>query len=271
MPSGDLPLAIGYWLVSHKSTLKKWWAIGLLAVIFLAALWVITSLTVFFTQENRISGRIADSATMLRAYSPRFLGEPKVLTTGDVAIVRRDSERADLVGFIDNANEEWGATAVRYHFTADQYVSPTATTVVNPGENRPVVAANQRIAAAITAALVIESTEWVHGQPPLGSGQFQVLEKNWSPAQVKIGSNTVSTITLQATLRNVSVYNYYKVSVPVIVRSGEEIVAVDELTLDRWSSRTNKSISLSWPYGVSGATDVDFYPTVDQYNATNRY
>jgi len=271
MPRGDLSLTIGYWLVSHKSTLQRWWAILLMAVILFGTLWVVISMSVFVSQDSRVLERTRQAAAALTAYRPVNLGIPKDIDIGDTTVVQRDASRADIVGFIANPNTLWGASQVTYHFSIGPTPTPSATVALNPGEERAVVILNQTVESDVAASLVIDSVTWVRASTGDRGGTFTVSELIWAPTRVAVSGTTVETITMSAILKNTSVYNYYRVDVPIVVRSESGIIAVDELRIDRWNSREEKTVRVSWPYRVSGVKSIEIVPTVSRFDPGNRF
>lgn len=271
MSSRDLPLALGYWIVSHKATLRRWWAIVLLVVIVLSTFWIFASLAVFFSQEPKLNQRLLTSVRLIGALTPARIGQPAALTTGQATIIPRAAGRGDIVGTLTNPNTEWGASTVRFHFTVGGVSTPITTVAVNPGERRSVAALNVGLVSQAPAQLVIDTVNWTRGTGADLKQLFVVDKVSWTPTRVSIQGTTVQTVTVQATIRNDSVYNYYHVEVPVVVKAGETIVAVDELRLDRWASRSTKTVTVSWPYQVTGVTAVELTPTVNQFDPSNRF
>lgn len=271
MPGSDLTLSIGYWVVNHKATLKRWWAILFLLIMVLAGFWVLASMTVFFAQEGRITSRMVTSAQMIAALAPSRIGSPVAVRVGTAQLIARSADRGDLVSTVHNPNSEWGATDVRYHFTVGSTTTPATTVAVNPGQTRTVSVNNTAVTPGTQPRLVIDSVRWGRGSADALDTLFAVEEVAWTPTRVTIAGSAVETVTVRATMRNTSVYNYFQVDVPVVVRSGETVVAVDELRLDRWASRETKTITLSWPYRVTGVTAVEVQPTVDQLDSSNRF
>ncbi len=117
-PRGDLQLAIGYWIVSHKQILRTWWAISLMSFSALSLLWLVVFFPLFFSQQpglNRLMTQMAaaPASFRLQAFQPQPLG------VGPVTVIRRDEKHVDLVAEVTNGNAAWGATAVTAHFTVN--------------------------------------------------------------------------------------------------------------------------------------------------------
>lgn len=271
MPSGDLSLAIGYWIVSHKATLKRWWAISFMVIIFMSFFWLVTSISVFASQSSRVEHRLITSADALRIYHPDRLGIPKPIQLGKAVGVNREVDRIDMTAQLTNPNQNWSARAVRYHFTIDGRPTPTNSVLLNPGEGRDLIALNQPGRSSSSVAVVLEQVDWARGEVDRIQNIFSVQDVSWEPSHITRAGQTIESLTLKAKLRNQSVYNFFSVTVSIVLLAGNQIVAVDELSLDRWSSRTDKPITISWPYRISGVTQARIMATTDLSNRTNRF
>ncbi|MBI3572771.1 MAG: hypothetical protein HY092_01055 [Candidatus Kerfeldbacteria bacterium] len=273
-PQGDLQLAIGYWLVSHKNQLRTWWAISLLAFIGLSLLWLVVFFTVFFGQQSRLDAQLFRSINRVAdVHVPANL-RPRPLQPTAAAMVQRDLHHLDLVATVTNPNQDWGARAFRYHFTVGGVSLPAQHTWVNQGSSRPVVQLNAVIdgGTAGTVSLVIDQINWARANAAaLPEAIFSVDRPTLTPTSVSVGGQTISTLSVHANMTNRSVYNFYHVEIPVIAVSGTTVVAIDQVTIDRWATLTAKAVATTWPYPVAGASDVQIQPQVNRFDADNVY
>ncbi len=72
-------------------------------------------------------------------------------------------------------------------------------------------------------------------------------------------------------MTNRSVYNFYRVIIPIVVKAGDQPVAVDTVTLDRWPTLTSKTVAVTWAYPVTGVTSVVLEPQVNRVDGDNVY
>lgn len=261
---GDLGLAIGYWIVSHKAQLRAWWAILLLGFLGLSFVWVIVFFSIFFGQQTALDDRIASAAAALGRFRVPASFQPSALETGSVNVLQRDQTHADLVVSLTNRNTDWGARGVTYHFVVDGKRLPTRTTFLNPGATRPVVELN--VATGRQAELVIDDVDWARAAtaiipPPV----FSVESVTLTPVTVRLGTQSILTVNVSAEVMNRSVYSFLNVRVPITVKNGSTVVAVDEQIIDRWPTLTARTIVTTWTYPVA-ATTADLAPQVSQFD-----
>lgn len=269
---GDVQLAIGYWIVSHKQTLQKWWAISLLAFIVFSLIWILVFFSLFFHNQSQDDALVLQAASRLGRLTAGVHG-PADLTIGQVTILPRDHQHLDAVAWAENPNADWGAVAVRYHWLIGDTATNSETVFINPSSKRPLIGLNLSAAgSSLTSSVVLDDVEWTRvGRASLPAATFMTEGLVLTPTTVTAAGQTVSTVSLRATVTNRSVYNFYHVTVPVVMLAGDRIAAIDVLTYDRWPTLTGRTITDSWPYAISGATTAQILPQVSQFDLENTY
>lgn len=274
-PRGDLQLAIGYWIVSHKDQLRTWWAVSLLVIIGGSFLWAIAFFSIFLVQQTTIEKTMANSARALTDYRLSSTAAPKDLEVGAITIIRRDTAHVDLVAMITNPNTVWGVQSMTVSWQIPGITIPAETVFVNPGAARPVMALNVAIDATSAAASTIGTSDVVWGRAsaaPLPDPVFQTSGLALSTRSIQTSEGaTFTTVNVRGDIVNQSVFNFFRVLVPVIVKSGDTIVAVDQVTQTNWPTLSPKSFNLTWAYPVSGATSIQVVPQVSRFDADNLY
>lgn len=272
-PRGDLQLAFGYWLVSHKQTLRTWWAISLMAFIAFSLLWMVIFFPLFIRQQPALDAMLYSMATTTGSF--RLSGfQPQGLTAGAVTVLPRDAKHVDLLTEITNSNSAWGATSVVAHYTVNGQAQSPVTFFVNQSTHRPLIVRNIPVAdsSTATATVTIDHISWSRAATAsLPAAAFTIESQSVTPTTVVVAGQSITTVTLKAVISNTSVYNFYRVLVPVVVKAGTSVVAVDELSLDRWPTLTEKTITVTWPYPVAGATTASIEPQVNRFDTANIY
>lgn len=271
-PKGDLQLAIGYWIVSHKQSLKRW--LILMLMFFIAGSWLWTSafFLVFFRQRAVDDTILGQTATRIGRLATA-VNPPQDLTLSPATFLTRDRQHIDLVARVTNPNSAWGAVRMVYHWLVGGVSTLPEETFINPGVTRPVISLNvgfdQRPAEA---DLIIDRVEWARvGRASLPPAEFVTETSTLTPTTITIGGQPVVTVSLQATITNRSVYNFFRVLVPVLVLADDRIVAADLLTFERWPTLTSRTVVSNWSYAVNGATAAEIAPQVSQFAADNIY
>lgn len=274
-PRGDLQLAIGYWIVSHKDQLRTWWAVSLLAVIGGSLLWAITFFSIFFVQQATLEKGMANTAAALADYRRSSANGPKALDVSEVTIIRRDVNHVDAVALINNPNTVWGVESMTVSWRVPGLTIAPETVFVNPGATRPVMALNLALdqASAAGTTVGIGDIVWARASAaPLPDPVFATSGLAFSSRSIQTpDGDTFTTVNVRGNIVNQSVYNFFRVIVPIIVRAGPTIVAVDQSTQTNWPTLSAKSIDLTWDYPVSGATAIEVLPQVSRFEADNLY
>lgn len=270
---GDVQLKIGYWIVSHKDQLRKWWALLLLGFIAFSTFWAMFFLSWFYWQQPAADRLIRSAALGLNGWQAATTFAPSALTMSPVTVIRRDSQHADVVATITNPNRDWGAAQVRWHFQTGNSSLPAQTVFVNPTGTRPVLQLNLALPAeASSPTIMIDDVQWQRAsEAALPVATFLVDQPELTRATVTRAGQTVTSYSVKAQVANRSVYNYYRVVVPVVLKSNGNIVAVDELTIERWPTLSSRLIHLTWPYAIPAADAVELFPQVSQFDRDNVY
>lgn len=272
-PRGDLQLAIGYWIVSHKQTLRTWWAITFMAVMGLSLLWTVFFFSVFFSQEAKVGELITSAANGAGSFRAATL-KPTPLVIGPVNVVVRDDAHVDLVTEVTNPNSAWAATDVVAHYTVDGVDLPTQHWFINQDARRPFLHINATIKKkdAVTAVLTIEDTNWTRASAGgLPAPKFTVANVVTTPSTVNIDGELRTSVTVKAEITNASVYNFFRVNIPVVVRNGDHVVAVGQVDFERWPTLSKRALNLTFGYPVGNVTDVRIEPQVSRFDFGNTY
>lgn len=273
MPGQSDPLfSLGYWIVSHKATLKTWWGVSLLLIMFVGGLWVAVFFGFFFSQESQIDHRFQTELTRLSSWSPARIGMPAPLAISDPTVLSRSGGRSDVVVMITNSNSAWGATDI--NITCTNGTDTINFSPVNAVSNgvRAVMALGQKIATPDAVSCSVTSQVWHRSVAALFSAPtFTVLTSNVHATTVTVAGQIVPSVTIDATIRNDSGDNIAGVDVPIVVRNDATVVAVDELTIDRWATREVKHVADTWTGTSGGATAVDIIPQINIFSSDARF
>src|SRR6185503_21003261 len=98
---GDFQLALGYWIVSHKSTLKKWWALTLMGFMSASFLWAVLFFTLFFRGQAADDAMVAQAANRLGRLTVG-VQRPQDLVPATATILTRDRPHVDVVARVNN-------------------------------------------------------------------------------------------------------------------------------------------------------------------------
>lgn len=274
-PRGDLQLAIGYWIVSHKDKLRTWWAVSLLTVIAGSFIWTIVFFLIFFIQQVNLDKTIASSATALATYGQSAAVTPRSVEISEVTIIRRDATHVDLVAIATNSNKDWGVQSAMTEWQVAGAVITPETIFINPDATRPIMALNVTVTdpARVEATVGLNDIVWGRASAaPLPNPVFSTSGLALSRRTVQgPDGGTISTVNVRGEIQNQSVFNFFRVTVPILIKDGTQIIAVDQLTQTTWPTLTPKTINVTWPYPVIGATTIEALPQVSRFDSANLY
>jgi hypothetical protein len=273
-PKGDFQLAIGYWIVSHRDQLKKWWAISLLAFITVTAVGTIVFLIVFFGTLPRTDRLVSQAAASLTSFELPSGLSPRALEVTDAISLRRSATVIDVMATVKNPNINWAAQLLTVHFTVNGTAQPGQQLFLNQDTTRPVIQLNIPLAEVNqpTVSLTVDEIEWARAnEAALPAAQFSFTDVKLVPTTVTIAGQARSTISVETKATNKSVYNYYRVIVPIVLKNGDTVVALDQKTIERWPTLQTKTIITTWPYAIAAANTVEITPQVSRFDLTNVY
>lgn len=272
-PRGDLQLAIGYWIVSHKQTLRTWWAISFMFIMGACLLWMVFFFSVFFSQEPKVNEQLVTSANAIGGFHTSLL-EPKPLEFGPVNVIPRDATHVDLMVDVTNPNAVWAAPDVVFHFTVNDSSLPPQRVFVNQSSRRPVLQVNTTVkdSTAVTATFVIDETNWRRASSGgLPEPKFTTAKLQTSPSTVTIDGQLRTSVTVTGEVTNGSVYNYYRVTVPIVLLNGDRVVGVSQIDQERWPTLSTRKLAVTFGYPVTDVTTIRVEPQVNRFDSTNIY
>lgn len=236
-------------------------------------LWAIGFFSVFFVQQVSLEKAIAATGSGLRAFQQTAVASPQPLEVSAVTVIRRDQGHADLVALVKNPNEVWGAAQVTATWQVPDGTIPAEEIFINPGTTRPVMALNVPLTSATTASVVMSDPIWARASAaPLPTPNFDTSGLALSSRTVTTSDgDTIATVNVRGDIRNQSVYNFFRVVVPIVIKAGDRIIAVDQVTQTTWPTLSSKTINVTWAYPVNGATAVEAIPQVSRFDAANLY
>ena len=270
-PKGDLQLSIGYWIVSHKQTLRTWWGVSSMIIIAGCLLWSVFFFSLFFGQENKMNTMVLKTALATADYKTSSF-KPQEVLIAPVAIINRDKQHVDLVTDLTNPNAAWGVESLTVHFVVDGVASTPQHLFLNQSSTRPVIQINVVIKTSpvVKAELVIDETQWVRATAAaLPAATFAIDNLRIDPSIVS--GQTLPSVTIRADVMNQSVYNFYRVDIPIVLLSGTRVVGAGYVTRPSWATLTSQEISLTLTYPVDSVTKVRIEPQVSRFDYGNTY
>lgn len=275
-PTGELnssELSYGMWYVGHRLLIYRLILITLISISVVLWGYSLVRWGVFFLnwQNDTLIAKqltIAPNYTLLaKHFAPAQL---QVLTT---ALLPGGVDKYDAVADVVNTDPNFIAE-VEYHFIVGSVATSKRTTVLLPGENRPVVELGlgavdsaSEVSFQITniwwqrvnAHEVAEPVEWQADRL-----NFSVASTTYSPGQAVIEGLKVNKIAFELT--NGSAYGYIQPHFYVGLYDGGVLVGVVPLTLSQLPSLQTVSIDLrNFVSGLNVST-IKVFPLINLYD-----
>jgi hypothetical protein len=187
-----------------------------------------------------------------------------------VSFVQSEEGVYDLYVRIKNPNSLW-----RTHFDAvfsiDGEPLPPQTAFLLPDEEKYIIYGGlRRTSQPITLGLELKNISWNRiskkekEDMPLRM-RLTIKDIKMTPVQQAEGVG-LSYTKLTFKVVNETVYHFWELSVPILVKSGDQIIAINTLPLTNFGFGESRLMESRWNADLSNATVVDVLPTVDIFD-----
>lgn len=264
-------LGFGYWWVTHKVQVRKWFtvSIGVVAaplVIYGAygfADWFFGSGVKERAQMAQQTLPLIDYAYFREQHAPSALriDAPIVLVSGD--------KTYDITSRVQNPNMEWYGM-LEYGFGT----GPTRRTVLLPGEIRQLsVLGIKSDSRPAPSKVVVESLVWKR----VNLHETRPDYSTWANSRLGITVEDAKFTTPQAgdaapvwradfTAVNGTAFGYYSPRFIVTLLSGSRVVGVNEVAVSELRPGDRREVSVIWYSEMSTVTKIDVKPVVNIFD-----
>ena len=178
----------------------------------------------------------------------------------------------DLLAFVYNPNEHWYAE-VEFSFQGSGDASPKGTAVILPKASQPLWVMDQSGEAWQSARLVLENVVWKRAT------NYQDLKNeylNFTIDNVQLNSvtdeeNESSHSQLEFSIKNQSVYNFWKVGLGIILRRYDEVVAFYYFEAPQLKGLETRPFSLNLFDEFKAISDTEIIPLMNVFDSENVY
>jgi len=268
----DLPsknIKFGLWFLSHKDQFKK-------AGILLLLLWCVVTvgysiygLTVHFLEigplQQSLAGLITDNINLDKL---RQSQTPKPLNISDASVVYTGNNRYDLYAEVENPNTNYAIDNLTFTFEGPGLTTEPATVYILPGQKIYLMSLGNVVNQHLTqAAVKISNLKWHRITTLANFPQLDIklstININQSPDQLR------SWIDFTAT--NNTVYNFREIKWLAVLYSGQQIVALNELTSNDFITGEARDITLSWFNQLPQISKAEVIPMINLSDSNNFY
>ncbi len=266
-PQDDIGLRIGYWFAVHGAQLRTWWGVSILVIDVLLVGYFLYAFTSYSFSTQAIVRSVAATAEPLVGSQLRSMVEPKTLELGSAVALPRGKSTFDFAVPVTNPNEAYAATDVRYRFQLGTATTREERATLWPGQVASLMLLSVVVPNAPADAKASVEILGVTWQRPIdrkiytSEVRFPVTDAFLVPL-TGLPSGAVGT-RMTARVRNDSVRSFREVRFGVVVSSGSRVVAVNEVTVERFVSLHERTIETSWLQAIPPGSSVVVFPQVN--------
>jgi len=263
----DKELKWGYWFISHKEELKKYGAYLLALVCLLIWIKPVWGLVVYLSelpQDQAIIMSLTRPGIDFSALREKSRVEELRITPAR-AIYTGDNQY-DFLAQATNLNLNRGVAELKYRFVSGAFVSPTGTIAILPNRTVYLLSlANQSPIRLSSPVLEIISLRWQSIRQRLESSENPIVI-----SQPTFGPNEDnSRFLINFLAKNESLKNIWEVRFQGILFAGNNIVSVNQITMEEFISGQSREVEISWFERLPGVSRVEVIPVVDVFDENN--
>lgn len=260
-------LKFGSWLLANQAKVKKILVLILLLFCVITVGYGIFGFLTYaleFQKDKQTLGLGTLNFIDFAGYQAR--NRPQDLEISEPQVIYNGGSQYDFVAQAKNPNERRGAEKLLFQFVSGDFVSPVLSAVILPGQSVYLLSLGNFSQKRLTKAnLNILDVKW----QSLRSGQItEKLDIKFTEPKFNITSdNSHAWISFTAT--NESLKNIWEVVWQAVLFSGRRIVAVNQITSERFLSGESRQIEMSWFEKLPKVTQIIAIPIVNIYNEDN--
>jgi|GEM_PF-1638253 hypothetical protein len=263
----DQEIERSLWLIKNKTLLKRTIIIILLIIIFSLFSF---SLIKFIDIKIQDNNELDFTANTIDFQSVREMNKAQDLIIVNKNIISLTNNKYDIVVEMRNPNEKIAVTELKYKFIYDNKTSVEKTAFLLPGETKKLIDFN------------VESNKIIR------TVDIEVININWKRlkiSEVEEFNKEIFTISnqemhfdnqndnarnwIEFTAINESPYNWLNSKFYISLYLGSKLVAINEITTDRFYAQEGKNLQASWFQKMPSYVTLKIEPSVNLLNPEN--
>ncbi|MBI2644726.1 hypothetical protein HYW94_00930 [Candidatus Uhrbacteria bacterium] len=265
----DEELEKSYWFLTHKDRILRMIAMTLgIICFFIWAIAIFLAVRIIFIPWQDYQGMLSD---LKKQYSSLLI-RPLVqdIQKDSVSFIQSEEGTYDLYVRVKNPNSLWLAY-VDAVFSADESPLPPQKAFLLPEEEKYLMFPGlKRTSQPTTLGLEFQNISWnrvskKEKEEMPQKLRFTVKDIKIAPIQ-QIEGGAISYTKLTFKILNETVYRFWDISVPLLVKTGDQIIAINTIPLTNFGFGETRAMESRWYADLSNATAVDILPTVDIFN-----
>jgi len=261
-------LDIAYWYVSHKLLLRNIFIVVLLVFIFLYTAYLLFILGYYFSVQRTNYLAILTDFTKNNSdqINLKSLTLPQPVDVTSLQTFT-SSQGVDIVAEISNPNPVWYAEFTYYFKSGTEETSPQPGFIFPQTSKNLISLGNEQGKLGSNLQLVISDLEWKKEisfeDKFLDRYRFEIENIRYlSPSDLAIG-NESNVSRLVFTAKNSSGYNFKNVKFLIFLKSGSNIVAVNQVVVERFESYQSQNLYSTFFQRLPNVNDADIIPEIN--------
>lgn len=266
----------GYWWVTHRIQVRRWFSVVLGVTGFCLVAYSAFGIADWYlgsgVTERAALGQLTVSSIPYDAYNASHA--PQSLAVDSPLTLVGGQGSYDFVASVTNPNKEWRANFT-YHFEAGGLKTPVKPGYLLPGDTTWLDALGQKSDSSPGSAVLRFDTmgwqrvdlhftrpdyrAWAASRLDLETGDIKFVR----PA----ATDPLNTSRASFTLTNNTGYSYHSVGLIVTLwGAGDQLLGVNDITISDLRAGDQRPVEAVWFSDVPGVTGVEVKPVVDIFD-----
>lgn len=269
-------LSWGYWWVTHKVQVRKWFSISLAVFGFATLGYGLFGYADWFfgsgVKERLVLGQMTRQLIPYSSYNEARAPQP--LEQLDNYALAAGAGKYDLLATVKNPNTRWMAR-FSYHFEDGATKTESRPGFVLPGDTTYLEQLGYKSDNGLSrATLVMENLAWKRVDPHLTQPNYET----WAAARLNMrilnpafarpaAGDLLGTSRATFTVENDSAFSYYKVGLLVTLwGDGGLLIGTNRITISDLRAGDSRPVEAVWYGDVPGVKSVEVKPLVDIFD-----
>ncbi|MFH1030606.1 MAG: hypothetical protein V1770_05095 [bacterium] len=272
-PISDKDLERGYWFITHKIFLKRLGysllvLFNVLSISF-SAYKIINFYTIEASEYDRMIADLTQTNYAILNSNrtlPLEIGNVRILSSGK----NFEPKEYDLIAEIYNPNEKF-RVEFDYQFICDNKNWKIYHAFILPRQKKIIADYGLTLTGRKDAQIKIIKQEFKRISPheiknPISFIEERLLFETTNVELIEVGKNIYK---ISFDLANKSSYNFWEVGLTTVLYKGSEIFGIDNITLEKFRSGTEREVEVTWHEYVPPTIKILAMPEIDVFDEEN--
>lgn len=270
----DFKLKIGYWFISNKIFIKRFFLFFLIIMDILLISFSGARIIKYYTIERVEFDEMLSNINYFSIDFDSYNKKNRALDlqVSELDVINIGNNRYNLIAKVSNPNtKKWIAEEVEYYFYSNNFQSEHKKSFILPGGKKFLTAFNVESDSVIrNPKLFISNIKWqrikekdieTFSSRIKKMTDFQIKETNFSSLRDLQIKNLGSSINFL--VKNNTIYNYYEAGFFIITYNGPIITSANYLRLDNFMAGEEKKAEIRWQQAIPRPSQIIIKPEIN--------